>query len=483
MTSHIGSNLKSGQNDLLSVMPDLAKEWHFEKNKALTPADVCVKSNRLVWWKIIEERFGKTFVLEWQATVANRTNGNGCPYTSKPPKRLMKGFNDLASTNPNIASLWHPEKNNSIYPDMIFEFTNREYWWMHQVQKNGKTFLHECQTRPHSVTENSCPICHGIKVITHPDIAKQWGSSNNALCIQDITEGSNKEVSWLCNDCGNKWKATVNNRTSGSGFPKCAFRYSTSFPEQAIYYYLKKPFSNCINRDTDVLNALELDIYLPDEKITIEYNGLWSRDSKQKQKTDEQTIQMCHEKGILLIRVCEHKLLTEHNPSVHLIHCKENKYYSHLDFVMLCISKELMNVGCLQQPINANIELHHQDIRAQYVQTVKDRSLAKKFPDLLFEWDYEKNGHLTPDNITFGSSKKIWWKHTIIKRGEGHVHTWQATVNSRTRGNGCPICDGKIIVPGFNDLATTHAKLLQEWDYSKNEVKPTDISYGYDKKV
>ena len=36
-------------------------------------------------------------------------------------------------------------------------------------------------------------------------------------------------------------------------------------------------------------------------------------------------------------------------------------------------------------------------------------SLAAVHPELIAEWS-EKNLPLTPDSITFGSNKKVWWK-------------------------------------------------------------------------
>ncbi|WP_246612078.1 zinc-ribbon domain-containing protein [Coprococcus catus] len=38
-------------------------------------------------------------------------------------------------------------------------------------------------------------------------------------------------------------------------------------------------------------------------------------------------------------------------------------------------------------------------------------SLAEVHPELVSEWS-EKNLPLTPDDITFGSNKKVWWKDT-----------------------------------------------------------------------
>jgi hypothetical protein len=51
-----------------------------KKNGKLTPTDVCVYSGNKVWWEMEVERFGKKFTLEWQATIANRVNGSGCPF-------------------------------------------------------------------------------------------------------------------------------------------------------------------------------------------------------------------------------------------------------------------------------------------------------------------------------------------------------------------------------------------------------------------
>ena len=39
-----------------------------------------------------------------------------------------------------------------------------------------------------------------------------------------------------------------------------------------------------------------------------------------------------------------------------------------------------------------------------------NNSLAEVHPELVSEW--EKNLPLTPDDITFGSNKKVWWKGT-----------------------------------------------------------------------
>ena len=64
----------------------------------------------------------------------------------------------------------------------------------------------------------------------------------------------------------------------------------------------------------------------------------------------------------------------------------------------------------------------------------KNGSLADHYPDLLEEWDYEKNVDITPEMVTVKSNKKVWWK--CKKCG----HEWEAKVSKRTEGRGCPYC-------------------------------------------
>ena len=103
--------------------------------------------------------------------------------------------------------------------------------------------------------------------------------------------------------------------------------------------------------------------------------------------------------------------------------------------------------------------------------------LGTKNPKLASDWHPTKNGDLTPQKITTGSSKKVWW---ICGKG----HEWQAQIVSRNEGYGCPYCAGQKVLTGINDLATINPKLAQEWHPTKNgDLKPTDVMSGSNKKV
>ena len=98
-------------------------------------------------------------------------------------------------------------------------------------------------------------------------------------------------------------------------------------------------------------------------------------------------------------------------------------------------------------------------------------------PNLIAEWNYEKNIDLDPSKLTLGSSKKVWWK---CQKG----HEWQAVVSSRNKGSGCPYCSGYCAVKGENDLQTVNPNLAKEWNDNKNiGLTPSDVLPNSNKKV
>ena len=101
-------------------------------------------------------------------------------------------------------------------------------------------------------------------------------------------------------------------------------------------------------------------------------------------------------------------------------------------------------------------------------------SLSAVHPELIVEWS-KKNLPLTPDDITFGSNKIVWWKGSC-------GHEWQTSVKARSNGEKCPICSGARAAAGINDLSTLKPGLASEWS-KKNEIKPTEVTVGSHKKV
>jgi DNA-directed RNA polymerase subunit RPC12/RpoP len=84
---------------------------------------------------------------------------------------------------------------------------------------------------------------------------------------------------------------------------------------------------------------------------------------------------------------------------------------------------------------------------------------------------------LTPQQVVYGSGRKVWWK---CEKG----HEWQTQVFNRSRGVGCPVCAGRVVVVGENDLASGNPLVAAQWDYEKNDLlRPEQVSLFSNKKV
>ena len=106
----------------------------------------------------------------------------------------------------------------------------------------------------------------------------------------------------------------------------------------------------------------------------------------------------------------------------------------------------------------------------------KEKRYVSDNAQLMCEWNWEKNAEFEPSQLTLGSHKKAWWR---CKKG----HEWQAPVNNRNKGRGCPYCSGNIVLKGYNDLQTINPTLAQEWNYEKNDnLKPEDFTANSGKK-
>lgn len=110
-------------------------------------------------------------------------------------------------------------------------------------------------------------------------------------------------------------------------------------------------------------------------------------------------------------------------------------------------------------------------------QTFYEFYMLHERTNLLKEWDESRNFPLTPDTVSYGSKKKVWW---TCENG----HSWQTTVHVRSEGSGCPYCAGRKVLPGFNDLKTLCPGVAAQWGPSLNgALTPEMVTPGSNKKV
>ena len=295
-----GHAVWSGFNDLQTVNPELAKQWHPTKNGNLKPTEVTANSNKKVWWLLPydDPKTGKHFDFEWRASIHNRNFGSGCPCLNG--QTICKGFNDLATINPELAAQWHPTKNGDLKPTDITSGSKKKVWWLfpYDDPKTGKHFDFEWQASVNNRTKHNscCPFLNGRAVwegfndlqTVNPKLAKQWHPTRNgSLKPTQVTEKSGIMVWWLfpydAPKTGKHFdfelKSKVVNRNSGCGCP-----YLTTYKgEEYIKQYLQKNniVFNTQQKFSDLLGTgdgqLSYDFSIPDEKygyILIEYNGI-----------------------------------------------------------------------------------------------------------------------------------------------------------------------------------------------------------------
>lgn len=144
-----GKQILPGFNDLASQYPELAKEWDTERNGSLTPDSVSAYSNRKAWWHCEKNH-------SYQAVIATRTmRGSGCPYCAN--KRVLPGFNDLATAEPTVAAQWHPTLNGSLTPQMVTAGSRRKVWWQCACGHVWKAAIYPRAGKQRC----GCPICAG----------------------------------------------------------------------------------------------------------------------------------------------------------------------------------------------------------------------------------------------------------------------------------------------------------------------------------
>jgi hypothetical protein len=84
------------------------------------------------------------------------------------------------------------------------------------------------------------------------------------------------------------------------------------------------------------------------------------------------------------------------------------------------------------------------------------------FPNLVLEWDADRNGDLKPCELSAGSGRRVWWTCS-----RGPDHRWRAKPNNRTRGSGCPFCTNRR-VSVTNNLEALFPDVAAEWHKEHN---------------
>ena len=141
---------KPGINDLATVDPELASEWHPTENGNLKPSMFAVNSHVKVQWL---GKCGHSF----PGIIKNRhVQKTGCPYCSN--QKLLQGFNDLKTRFPKLAEEWDYNKNER-QPNEVIAGGNTSYNWLCQL---GHSWSSSIADRKRG---DGCPYCSNKRLL------------------------------------------------------------------------------------------------------------------------------------------------------------------------------------------------------------------------------------------------------------------------------------------------------------------------------
>lgn len=446
---------------------ELSKIWDFKNNT--TPFErTKLKSTIKYYWKC---NLGHSYSLNISSIIRKGRDIKSCPVCTG--KIIVKGVNDLTTTNPDVLNQWCYDKNDKL-PEKHTRGMHKKVWWK-CPNFDDHVFLMSISNK---IKRNSqCPYCSGKILLKgfndletkNPQLASEI-SKNSEIKADEIMPCSTKKVLWKC-DKNHEWESTVGNRTAGKSCPYCngvkllaGFNdLQTKFPQiTAEWDYNKNSltpsqvfpgsnkkawwkcsvghsYSSVISSKIKLKNGCP---YCSNQKVLEGFNDLATTNpelAKQVnvEKSDFTPLQ-----------------IVEGSNKIVWWKCEENHEWK-------AKVSDRKKYGC---PYCSNQRL-----------LIGFNDFASNNPQLLKEWDYDKNT-VSPENLFKKSYHKIWWK---CEKG----HSYEMRSSDRIRGYNCHYCSGRYPIKGETDLFTTHPDLCKEWNYKKNEQSPEIYSFGSHKKV
>jgi hypothetical protein len=392
----------------------------------------------------------------WMATISSRVSGNGCPVCSG--HKILAGFNDLATTHPKLA-----EEADGWDATTIAKGSHKKLGW---VCYFGHKWSAEVKSR--ALIGAGCPYCDGRLAVTgvndletlYPDIAAQargWDPSK-------VNPASHKKREFECH-LGHRYVQGVRRRVEATGCPVCqndqvlvGFNdLATTHPGLAVEadgWDPKTVVAGTSNKKQwRCANGHQWSIGV--HARAVKGNGC-PYCSGRHAIAGETDIATTHPQ-------IASQLVDDHSTAIKGGTNKKVKWKcgrGHL-WMATPASRTVAKTGCPfcsgQKAIEGETDLFstHPDLAAQ----------ARG-------WN--------PSEFTKGSEKKARWECEL-------GHEWVSTISSRVSGVGCPVCAGRQIVKGFNDLATTHPTLALEadgWDvnafgFKSSKIQPWICDQGH----
>lgn len=372
-----------------------------------------------------------------------------------------------------LASEWNSTKNAPLRSAEVGLGSSKRVWWTCPL---GHDYLATVSNRGKG---SGCSVCSGKTILigfndlatTNPTLAQEISPSNGDELLKfKISAGSNKDIWWRCSQ-QHEWQASPNNRRSGRrGCPVCSNRkvvagvndLATLRPNLAIEFSLD-------------LNSP----VLPNQVPSNSNKAFWwtcgkghSWQNTLSNRVKGQRCPFCTGRRAITgetdLGSTHQELALEWHPTLNGdLQASHVKRGSGKKVWWLCEQGHSFQASVLDRSSGNGC-----GVCAGYTVLSGANDLATKRPELVSEIVSSDLQNLDPSLLLAGGRKRVLWQCRL-------GHQWNASIEKRMQGQGCPYCGNKKLLSGFNDLLTTNPSIAKEFDFEKNSpVGPSDFLFG-----
>jgi len=406
---------------LAETHPHLLSWWNYQENGELTPESVTKGMDVKIYWTCPVGHSPQVMI-----SSMTRKSGPGCGICSG--NEVAEGINDLQSQAKDLLRFWD-SKSNKTKPNKVYFRTQTELHWL--CSNNHKFQMSPWQLS-RNLSRNLKQGSEGCKYCAHRDVWKGWNDLKTVAphLIADYLRGKNEKTPHeVCAYASQKY------------WWQCEKLHKPRLQSPQSRVRRGSGCSTCVQNTTEagVNDALTANPALAATWSTAE-NGPLTLLAKTPKSSGKSFRWICLEQ--------------KHTYSATVVHAVKGVSCG------VCSNRELLagfnDLGSLSFGEEFDIE--------------KTKKSATEFG-----WEPSE---LVPEKIIQSEGRKVWWRCKKVPR-----HSWDTPLNLRvTRGFGCPLCSGRRLDVGVNDLATKFPELEAEWS-KLNIVKMNEIPFSHHEKM
>lgn len=516
---------------LSETHPEVAAMWS-EKNLPLRPDQVTAGGHDMVFWKC------PVCGGEWEARVVSVTKAaKGCPFCGN--RRILPGYNDLATIRPDLLSEWNYKKNDPLLPSQIGHSSTKKVWWK---CVNGHEYQMSVDSKAHG---NRCPVCAGRINVTgvndlatrYPELAAEWSDKNLPLTPDHVFGFTTRKYYWWkCPDCGNDYYYSLTQRlNNGYGCPYCEGNQVlpgmndlvTTDPEIAKEWdyekngerkpeqffrsniknawwkcsrghsYMKSIYARAVERSGCPVCEAEFAACLPGMAAIhfAKAAGL------------EIMVMYQRENGDVLETYIPEKHLAVEADCVSETGRREQRKKAarcRKAGITLKLIPRMKDQQMMVSAVRAAIEQSGvvlPDESGNLAAILKEELLGPEVPigeaAKQFDGKAGRKGGTLPvrrqtlaeaypgiaaewseKNFPFTPQDELCGSVDRVWWRCSNGHEWMTPVSTRIRGSACPYCCNRKVLKGFNDFESVHPDLAAEWSDKNGDLKPDQLLAG-----